>query len=94
MERKRKRFCRAGIFCLLSALLLGGCATGSEPPAGTTETRPRAYTEGPPESTVSETDSGRVTEAPTTSGEKQEELPKFTAKKMPKRHSCLLWIIS
>ena len=81
MERKRKRFCRAGIFCLLSALLLGGCATGSEPPAGTTETRPRAYTEGPPESTVSETDRGRVTEAPTTSGEKQEELPKVDIEK-------------
>ncbi|HBF15637.1 MAG TPA: hypothetical protein DDW30_08185 [Clostridiales bacterium] len=75
MIRKRKIACRIGIFFLLGALLLGGCATGNEPTVGTTETRPRAYTEGPPESTEAGTDSGRVTEETTTGGGKQEELP-------------------
>ena len=69
MKRRNNKPLRAGLLCLLGAVLLTGCGGATEPPTGTTETRPRAYTEGPPETTQA----GGET---TTDGKKEEVIPK------------------
>lgn len=69
MKRRNNKPLRAGLLCLLGAVLLTGCGGKAEPPTGTTETRPRAYTEGPPETTQA----GGET---TTDGKKEEVIPK------------------
>lgn len=72
--KQKNRLPRIGLLCLLGAVLLTGCGGKTDPPVGTTETRPRAYTEGPNDATQTTTD-GR-TDGEMTGGKQEEVMPK------------------
>lgn len=75
MKQQNRKLLRVGLLSLLGSVLLTGCGGKADPPVGTIETRPRAYTEGPDDATQTTT-TERIEEVTTTGGKQEEEIPK------------------
>ncbi len=88
MKQRKTRKIGISLLCLLGAVLLTGCGGKVEPPVGTTETRPRAYTEGPNDAT--QTTAGGRTDGETTGGKQEEVIPKVDIETVQAKNKSLV----